>query len=128
VNIYELVNRCVGQKLSRAEFDQYALDHDLTFAVLCNQIATQMAKNYLQGKLDFDFCDQVMNRVYSFTIDALMEDLIDDLPQPADAIYLAFDQGEYHHPGDDSSVDAAEKYTKPELVRILSEIGATAPR
>lgn len=123
MTIYELVNRCFGHRLSRTEFDQFALDQNLSFVALCNQIATQLAKNFLLGKLEYGFCDHVMNHVYSFMIDALMEDIIDDLPQPADAIYLAFDQGEYHHPGDDSSVNPAEKYTKPELVRILSELG-----
>lgn len=122
MNIYELTKKCVGQKLKREEFDQYLKDHNVPFQSLCNEIAKNLAKNYLLGKLDFDFCDQVMNRINTFMIDALFENIIETLPEPADSIYLAFDQGEYHHSNDDRdrNIDPAEKYTKPRLQEIMT--------
>ncbi len=122
MNIYQLVRKAAEQKLHREEFNQYLQVEGMAFDALCNQIATQLAKNYLQGKLDFYFCDQVMNRINNFMIDALFEELISTLPEPADSIYLAFDQGEFHHSGDDRNIDPAEKYTKPRLQEIMTQI------
>ena len=124
MNIYQLVSKAVGQKLKREEFNQYLQDKEMAFEVLCNQIATHLAKNYLLGKLDFYFCDQVMNRINTFMIDALFENIIETLPEPADSIYLAFDQGEYHHSNDDRdrNIDPAEKYTKPRLQEIMTQL------
>ncbi len=122
MNVYQLVNKAAEQNLLREEFNQYLQDQGKSFDVLCNQIATQLAKNYLQGRLDFYFCDQVMNLIYTFMIDALFEETITTLPEPADSIYLAFDQGEFYHNGDDRNIDPAEKYTKPRLQEIMSQI------
>lgn len=119
MNIYELANKCLGQNLKREEFDQFLIDHNISFESLCNQIANNLAKNYLLGKLDFYFCDQVMNRIDTFIIDALSEEIIDTFPEPAYSIYIAFDQGEYYHKDDDRSIDPAEKYTKPMLSEII---------
>ena len=35
--------------------------------------------------------------------------------------YLAFDDGEYYHIGDDKTVDPSEKYTKPCIEKILKK-------
>ncbi len=122
--IYDLVNLASKQELNRADFNQYLIDNKMTFELLCNQIASNLAKNYLLGKLDFNFCDQVMNQLNTFMIDALFEDIIETLPEPADSIYLAFDQGEYHHSNDDRdrNIDPAEKYTKPRLLEITADL------
>lgn len=44
---------------------------------------------------------------------------VHDHPELAYSIYLAFDEGEYHHDGDDINLDTPDKYTKPIILEIL---------
>lgn len=45
-----------------------------------------------------------------------------DMSQPAFSIYQALDAGEYWHSDDDRDVFPWDKWTRPELERILYEI------
>lgn len=68
----------------------------------------------MEGTLAFDRADAAINTVFALWIgDVSVEDLL----EPAYSIYLAFDAGEYS--ADDE--DSLEKYTRPELRRILDE-------
>ena len=124
MNIYQLVNDAATNQLTSKAFKQYLQVNGQSIDSLYNHIATSLTKNYLQGNLDFNFCDRVMNQLNTFAVDALIEETIETFPEPADSIYLAFDEGEFHHSNEDRDlgVDPAEKYTKPMLVKIISEI------
>ncbi|AUO22392.1 hypothetical protein [Pseudomonas sp. NC02] len=91
---------------------------------LVNQLAISMATLFMTGTRDFHYCDEVMNIVSSYIGDLCMHV---EVPQPAFSIYQAFDAGEYWHSGDDRDIFPWEKWTRPELERILCEIndGAT---
>lgn len=87
---------------------------------LVDALALNVARSYAAGKLGFVECDRIMNslNVWSMnTRDRLLSDL-------ADQIYLAFDAGEYHHRGDDNTVDPEVKYTKPMIEKVLKETNA----
>jgi len=86
---------------------------------LLNQLAISVARLFITGTRDFHYCDEVMNTVISDIIDLSMHA---DMPQPAFSIYQAFDAGEYWHTGDDRDVFPWEKWSRPELERILCEI------
>jgi hypothetical protein len=91
---------------------------------LLNQLAISVARLFITGARDFHYCDEVMNIVISDIVDLSLHA---EMPQPAFSIYQAFDAGEYWHSGDDRNVFPWEKWTRPELDRILCEAndGAT---
>ncbi|MBI6856124.1 hypothetical protein YA0002_25505 [Pseudomonas cichorii] len=91
---------------------------------LLNQLAISVAKLFITGTRDFHYCDALMNIVISDIVDLSMHA---EMPQPAFSIYQAFDAGEYWHSNDKQYVFPWEKWTRPELERILCEVneGAT---
>ncbi|WP_025112105.1 hypothetical protein [Pseudomonas sp. H1h] len=86
---------------------------------LLNQLAISVARLFITGTRDFHYCDEVMNTVISDIVDLSMHA---DIPQPAFSIYQAFDAGEHWHSDDDQDVFPWEKWTRPELERILCEV------
>ncbi|WP_404939998.1 hypothetical protein [Pseudomonas atacamensis] len=88
--------------------------------VLLNQLAISVARLFITGGRDFHYCDEVMNIVISDIVDL---SLYAEMPEPAFSIYQAFDAGEYWHSGDDREVFPWERWTRPELERILREVG-----
>ena len=86
---------------------------------LLNQLAISVARLFLTGTRDFHYCDEVMNIVISDFVDFSMHA---EMPQPAFSIYQAFDAGEYLHSDDDRDVCPWEKWTRPDLKRILREV------
>lgn len=78
-----------------------------------NLLSLEVARLFMKGTLPFDGGDAAMNTIYKLWIgDVVVEDLL----EPAYSIYLAFDAGEYSVDG----CDSVERYTKPELRRILN--------
>jgi hypothetical protein len=90
---------------------------------LLNELAISVARLFITGARDFHYCDEVMNIVISDIVDLSLHA---DMPQPAFSIYQAFDAGEYWHSGDDRNVFPWEKWTRPELDRILCEVNGGA--
>jgi hypothetical protein len=90
---------------------------------LLNQLAISVARLFITGARDVHYCDEVMNIVISDIVDLSLHA---DMPQPAFSIYQAFDAGEYWHSGDDRNVFPWEKWTRPELDRILCEVNGGA--
>ncbi|QJP08622.1 hypothetical protein [Pseudomonas multiresinivorans] len=83
---------------------------------LLNELSVWVAENYLQGSLDFDFCDSVMNGIINAVVEVGMTS---ELPQPAFSLYQAFDQGEWIRNSDSPEIDPSEKYTRPMILEIL---------
>lgn len=92
---------------------------------LFNQVAMAVARLFIEGQRDFHYGDAVMNTLFSDMVDLSLNA---DMPEPAFSIYLAFDAGEYRHPGDGQDERPWEKWTRPALERILREAdeGASA--
>ena len=79
----------------------------------CNEVALAVARRFLNGAISFEDADAVANDFYALYIG---DATVTELPEPADAIYLAFDRGEYSM-GDE---DPVEEHTRPMLRAILS--------
>lgn len=89
-----------------------------------NQLAISVARLFITGIRDFHYCDEVMNIVISDIVDFSMHA---EIPEPAFSIYQAFDAGEYWHSCEQRNVFPWEKWTRPELERILCGIDEGAP-
>ncbi|MGF6667958.1 hypothetical protein [Pseudomonas monsensis] len=107
--------------------DLGSLCRDLQIAPrdLLNQVAIAMARQFLAGTRDFHACDEVMNSLFSDIVDLGVRE---EMPEPAFSIYLAFDAGEHWHTGDTRDVLPWERWTRPELERILGALGDNQPR
>ena len=94
-------------------------------ALLYDLIAVWLATGFYEGKLGFTFCDQVVNRMFSAATGAAVArewqwpDLWWD-------VYLAFDEGEYHHDGDKSDDPVAE-HTAPMIAEIVGRLQRAWP-
>ncbi|WP_207283110.1 hypothetical protein [Pseudomonas sp. FW300-N2F2] len=91
---------------------------------LLNQVAIAVAERFTSNTQDFEFCDEVMNALFVTIVDVSIHA---PTPEPAFSIYRAFDAGEYKHSGDSTDVCPWEKYTRPEIERILHSIGKGLP-
>ncbi|WP_260620562.1 hypothetical protein [Pseudomonas protegens] len=102
-------------------YDEMQIDR----CALFNQVAMAVARLFIEGQRDFHYGDAVMNTLFSDMVDLSLNA---DMPEPAFSIYLAFDAGEYRHPGDGQDERPWEKWTRPALERILREAdeGASA--
>jgi hypothetical protein len=79
-----------------------------------------VARRYSAGDMNFQDCDRVVNSLHSWSVTE--RDCL--LPEPAHQVFLAFDEGEYRHRGDDDEVDTEAKYTRPMIAKLLREIDA----
>ncbi len=88
-----------------------------------NALALQIAKSYLDGQLDYVFCDRVINSIMNVvTTEEFLSASDRTVPEQVELVYLAFDAGEYVHTGDSSEGDQEEKYTRPMIRALLEKI------
>jgi hypothetical protein len=90
--------------------------NSLSASQFLDAFARRVAHEYWDGILDFDTADAAMNSLHAYTTHQY--DV--RLPGYAWEVFLAFDQGEFHHREDDASVCPEEKYTKPEIRSIVA--------
>lgn len=88
----------------------------LSIVDLLNELSIILAKQFIDGVLSFEFCDEVMNGLMSVIVELALEA---PTPEPALSIYQAFDTGEYLHLDDAPDIVPWEKYTLPALLEIL---------
>ena len=120
-NIDILYAEASEEILEQDKFIEYAKSQNLNIVEFTNSFALELAQRFKDQKYDFTFCDGVANWLMSFmTGDWFLSVNENTVPSPAWDIFLAFDAGEYHHSGDDENVIPHEKYTMPEIVKILS--------
>lgn len=84
---------------------------------LLNELSSRLAVDYLSGSLTYDFCDQVINGLFEAITDLGVQN---GLPEPAFALYKAFDQGEWVRQEDPPGIAPGEKYTRPQVVAIMA--------
>jgi len=92
-------------------------------AACLDALAFRVARAFDDGELDYSPGDAVMNQAWTYCV---VSDLIARRPQPPFmyAVFEAFDLGEFYHPGDSSSVDPVEKYTRPLIREALDGVSA----
>jgi hypothetical protein len=107
------------QLQSREWIHGFADAHSLSVAELLNVLSLAVADRFMAGEMPFDDADGIANTIYAVMVeDALAHGDGFELPEPAFAIYEAFDAGEWDR-GDGS--DPVEHHTKPALTMILNE-------
>jgi hypothetical protein len=84
-----------------------------------NELSLAVAEGYLSGTLSYEFCDGVMNGIVNANVDLGMAG---ELPQPAFALYQAFDLGEWVRSRDSPDANPGEKYTAPTVEQILRSL------
>jgi hypothetical protein len=90
-----------------------ALGSDVECAL--NSIALALAQRYDSGLMDFAACDSMVNALHGWCL--LSRHCI--LPEPTYQVFLAFNEGEYHHNKDPHDVDPESKYTRPMIKAVL---------
>ena len=75
-------------------------------------LAKRLAKDYLAGTADFDFCATIMRHLMWTTRGQ-------DWPPFFWDVHIAFDAGEFHHAIDPTTVERCELHTRPMLAAIL---------
>jgi hypothetical protein len=81
-----------------------------------DEIALALAEGFNVDRWSYDFCDRVVNDLYGMRISAGNIDFPDRFWE----VFKAFDEGEYHHSGDNRAVvDPVEKYTRPLIGEFL---------
>lgn len=110
--------RAGDQRQRRERVHDFADAHSLSVAELQNALSLAVARRFLTGEMAYEQADDLANVVYAMMVeDAVGHGDGFEFPEPAFAIYEAFDAGEWDR-GDGS--DPVEQYTKPTLKEILS--------
>ena len=78
-----------------------------------DSFAKEVAQRYLQGSLPFDIADNAINALSAWTP-------LEDFSASCWAIYRAFDEGEYLHPGQQAGTNE-DLYTLPMLKKAMAE-------
>jgi hypothetical protein len=97
-------------------FEASRCELDMNVSDFLDQFSRRVAHQYFDGNLSFEVADCAMNSLNSYCL--FRYDV--SLPSYADGVYLAFDQGEYNHSGDDVGTDPEVKYTKQEIKEIVT--------
>ena len=83
-----------GRESDPAVFDRLRTELRLSFEEICNLVAIRIAERFLADDLDWGDADWAINMVWSRIVGAAEEHAF---PEPARAIFEAFDEGEYDH-------------------------------
>ena len=85
------------------------------------ELALHVAQEYSNGRLSFEEADSIMNAAFAVATSAGFWAAHDrSVPSMVFEVYQAFDEGEYHHPGDAPGIEPELKYTRPLVERFLA--------
>lgn len=91
---------------------------------LLHELSYLVASRYASNEIDFEEADVVMNAVWSICVsNEFWADHDRTIPPVTNAVYLAFDAGEYHRESDPPATDPEVKYTRPLIDEFLVEYG-----
>jgi hypothetical protein len=112
--------------LELSELEAYANSAQLSLADCCDTIALHVAREFLNGRIEFSQGDGIMNSLFSLaTSPDFFYQNARVIPPILFDIYLAFDAGEFVHAGDSKDIDPQVKYTKPMILAVLERINAS---
>jgi len=93
MTIDSLIIKASETGLRVEDFDTAADALNITVIQLYDQFATMVAKRYLSGELSFELGDVAMTELFSCAVPLGGP----NLSPLAWQVYIAFDEGEYHH-------------------------------
>ena len=121
MSIKAIIAKASDGKLEEKEVIAFSEAERMTLDEFAHDFSRDVAQNYWNGLYDYSFCDGAMNWLYGFLTDpAYLESNDNTISEFPLEVYLAFDAGEYHHSGDDDSVNPVGKYTDPAIEKVLS--------
>lgn len=115
----ELVRRAERNEpnwhVSSDDMARWVMAARLSEAAVLDGVALQLAREYDGGALTFEIADDVANRLHAYVT-------LEGARRPAlfDSVFSAFDEGEYHHGGDQTE-DPELAYTRPQIKEILAD-------
>jgi len=116
--ISEVITRCdKEQHLTLDEVDQFATSMSMTREQFYEAVLMAVAESFHRGALAFDTADAVANEFWGLSEFSLSG--------RAREVFLAFDEGEYHHQRDPVGSDPVQLYTRPQIEAILRGESAT---
>lgn len=104
-----------------ADLREYCRETQASLREFSNRVALSLARGFVEGRLDYAFCDDTLNCLFTFIMEPQFLESAEGLPQPAFAIFQAFDATEFYRGSEAAGVDAIERYTRPRLVEILRQ-------
>lgn len=89
---------------------------------LLDELSYFIASRYSANEIDFEVADAVMNALWAVCVsDEFWADYDRTIPPATNAVYLAFDAGEYYRETDPPGTYPKFKYTKPLIDAFLAE-------
>src|SRR6187551_1752087 len=106
--ISEVIMRCDReQNLTLGEIDALAASMSMTREQFYEVVLMAVAESFHRGELAFDTADAVANEFWGLSEFSLSG--------RAREVFLAFDEGEYHHSRDPVGSDPVQLYTRPQI-------------
>ena len=89
---------------------------------LLDELSYIVASRYSANEIGFEEADTVMNALWAVCVsNEFWTDHDRTIPPVTNAVYLAFDAGEYHRESDPPGTDPEIKYTRPLIDEVLAE-------
>lgn len=110
----QVIQACTSQPLTDAVLGQVLVGQ--ARADFCDAFSRRVAHEYAAGRLSFEVADAAVNRLYFYGFHG--EGNV--FPEYSWDVYLAFDDGEWHRPGDPDTTDPELKYTRPQIIEIVA--------
>jgi hypothetical protein len=89
---------------------------------LLDELSYVVASRYSANEIDFEVADAVMNALWVACVsEEFWADYDRTIPPVTNAVYLAFDAGEYYRETDPPGTDPELKYTRPLIDAFLAE-------
>lgn len=118
-------NGCVSYALLK----DAAIQSALTAPDLLDELSYVVASRYSANEIDFEEADAVMNALWAVCVsNEFWADYDRTIPPVTNAVYLAFDAGEYDRESDPPGTDPEVKYTRPLIEAFLAEHDPTRSR
>jgi hypothetical protein len=98
---------------------------EVTPVTASEHVALHVAESFSTGAIEYETGDRIMNSLFSLVTTKEFWEISDSVVPPlVMAVYQAFDEGEYIHPGDPPDVDLVAKYTSPLIADVLGRSNA----
>lgn len=91
---------------------------------LLDEVSYFVASQYASNEMGFEEADVVMNAIWTVCVsNEFLTDYDRTIPFITNAVYLAFDAGEYYRESDPPGTDPEVTYTRPLIDAFLAEYG-----
>jgi hypothetical protein len=111
MDISAVVREAAEQGLSREQVEALCSESGFQWAQFLDEFSRFVAHAFAEGLLSYELADAAVNGLYAAAVE--------DMTEYTWSVYLAFDAGEYYHPGDSREVDPVAEYTWPAIREIV---------